>query len=76
MGHELARVLDEVREQAEFGRRQCDVGAAQPGPVIVEVDNELAVSQPACGRSGALVAARRKGRLDPGDELRERTPAW
>ena len=47
MGDELPGVLDEIGEQAELGRRQADVVAAQPRSMIVEVDDQVAVLQPA-----------------------------
>ena len=43
MGDELAGVLHEVGEQPELGRGEVDLGAAQVRPVIVEVDDEVAV---------------------------------
>ncbi len=39
MRRELAGVLDEVSQQSEFGRRQVDLGAADVGSMVVEIDD-------------------------------------
>ena len=75
MGDELAGMLDEVGEQPELGRGEADVLAAQPGPVVVEVDDEVAVLE-AAGPFGRRRRGPTERRLDPGEELREATAAW
>ena len=71
---ELAGVLHEVGEQPELGRREVDLGAAQVRPVVVEVDDELAVLQPPrLLRGGGRGPPQR--RLHPGRQLREATAA-
>ena len=47
MGDELAGVLDEIGEQAELGRREPDILAADTCPVVVEIDDEIAVLEAA-----------------------------
>jgi hypothetical protein len=70
MGDELAGMLDEVGEQSELRRRQPELLAAEPGTVIVEVDDEVAVLDPPrpLGRRGRRSPQRG---LDPGHELRQ-----
>ena len=70
MGHQLAGVLDEIRQQPELGRRQPDLVAAQPRPMVVEIDHEVAMLEPArpLGRGRGRSA---QGGLDPGQQLRE-----
>ena len=44
---ELAGVLDEVGEQPELGRGQADLVAAEARPMLLEVDDEVAMLEPA-----------------------------
>ena len=47
MGDQLAGVLDEIGEQAELGRREADVLAADACPMVIEIDDEVAVLEAA-----------------------------
>jgi hypothetical protein len=47
MGDELARMLDEIGEQAELGRSEADVLAADTGPMVVEIDDEITMLEAA-----------------------------
>ena len=46
MGDQLAGVLDQVGQQPEFGRGEADLLAVEPGAVLVEVDDEVAMLEP------------------------------
>ena len=65
MGDELSGMLDEIRKQTELRRRQADVVAAQAGPVIVEIDDEVTVLE-AAGPLRRRGGCSTKRRLDPG----------
>ena len=68
MGDQLTTVLDQECEQAEFGRGQVDLDAAQVRSMIVEVDDHLPVTEPPrpLRRAGSRPA---EGRFHAGDEL-------
>ena len=47
MSDQLPGVLDEIREESELRRGQAHVVAAEPGPVVVEIHDEVAVLEAA-----------------------------
>ena len=70
MDDQLACMLGEIGEQTELGGRQANLGSAIPGAMVVEVDQQVAVLDPA---RPLWVGRRRspKGGLDPRHQLRE-----
>ena len=68
MGDELAGVFDEIGEQPELGRGQADLVAAEAGPMLVEIDDEVAVLEPARSIRVRRRSSSERG-LDPRREL-------
>ena len=74
--HELPVVLEQVREEPEFGRREADLLAAKVCPVLVEIDDQVTMAEPARaiwrrGRGPAQRGFDSRGQLGEAQGLRD-----
>ncbi len=66
---DMTGMLDEMLEQAKFGRAECDCRAVAAHPVRHGIDLDIGIAQRLAGERGADSA---QHRLDAGDQLTRR----